>query len=313
MKEYTKPWQSYEEQLEQLISRGLEVTDHAKALEHLARIGYYRLSGYWFPFREREGSQVTDQFKTGASFENAVNLYVFDKQLRLSAMDALERIEISLRVDVSHTLGKIDPFAYLKPEFLHENFTEKLDQKRGITKHHAWLNKHAQLISRSKEKFVSHNKNQYGLPLAIWVACEVWDFDCLSKLYSGMRETEQDAISQKYGIHNGRTFASWLRALNYLRNVCAHHSRLWNRNVTDQPKLPPATEQGWVEPFENSGHLRARCFLLIRIARHLLLAINPNSEWPDRMKDHLLSFPDLDHLELNLAGMGVPEQWEEQW
>lgn len=313
VKAYTKPWRSYEEQLEQLVSRGLVVTDTSKALEHLERIGYYRLSGYWFPFRERSGKQVADQFKPGASFENAVNLYVFDKQLRLLTMDVLERVEIALRVDISHILGELDRFAYLKSEFLHEGFTSKLDQKRGVSRHHAWLNKHAQLISRSREEFVGHNKSQYGLPLAIWVACEVWDFDTLSKLYSGMRETEQDAISQKYGIHSGRIFASWLRSLNYLRNVCAHHSRLWNRNIIDQPKLPTTTELGWVAPFESSGRLRARCFLLIRIARHLLLTINPNSEWPDRMKRHLLGFPDLEHLGLDLSGMGVPEQWSEEW
>ncbi|MGV6827399.1 MAG: Abi family protein, partial [bacterium] len=55
---YSKPWQSYEEQLDLLISRGLAVTDRPKALEYLQRIGYYRLSGYWFPFRERSGLLV---------------------------------------------------------------------------------------------------------------------------------------------------------------------------------------------------------------------------------------------------------------
>lgn len=113
---YTKPWQSYEEQLDLLISRGLVVTDRAKALEYLRRIGYYRLSGYWFPFRElseplilldehgrkpakkqrKETRIALDDFRPGATFEDAVRLYVFDKKLRLLAMDALERIEIAL-------------------------------------------------------------------------------------------------------------------------------------------------------------------------------------------------------------------------
>src|SRR5699024_4165774 len=103
-------------------------------------------------------------------------------------------------------------------------------------------------------------------------------------LYSGMREQEQDAISAKYGIRNGRIFASWLRSLSYLRNVCAHHSRLWNRNIIDQPKLPSAADIGWVSPFMEDANLRARCFLLLRIARHLLQVVNPNSSWPARMK-----------------------------
>jgi abortive infection bacteriophage resistance protein len=286
---YSKPWKSYEEQLHLLLDRGLQVSDRSKALEYLARIGYYRLSGYWFPFRERSGALVLldirgrkparlnkvetialDSFKAGATFENAVKLYVFDKQVRLLVMDALERIEIALRVDISHILGKLNRFAYLQPTLFHPDFGYKLDKNKGVSGHHEWLGKHAQLISRSKEEFVRHN-------------------------------------------HNGRVFASWLRSLNYLRNVCAHHSRLWNRNIVDQPKLPSVAEVPWVASFEHDPHAKARCYLLLCIANHLLQVINPNSSWTDRMKGQLQSFPDLGHLGLNLAGMGAPEGWEAQW
>lgn len=328
---YAKPWRSYQDQLTQLSSRGLQVTDQALALDYLERIGYYRLSGYWYPFRERSGLIVMlndqsqkpkkvkeqtlalDSFKPGAAFQDAVDLYVFDKKLRLLSMDALERIEIALRVDISHVLGGLDAFAYLKPDLFHDLFSVQLDPNTGVTKHHTWIGKHAQLISRSKEEFVSHNKEKYGLPLAIWVACEVWDFGTLSTLYNGMREADQDAISSQYGISNGRIFASWLRSLNYLRNVCAHHSRLWNRNIVDQPKLPAATDLAWVAPFETDTHARARCYLLLCMARHLLKVVNPRSTWPARMKAHLQAFPNLTHLGLSLEGMGVPAGWEADW
>lgn len=328
---YSKPWKSYEEQLDQLVSRGMAVGDRSLALDYLERIGYYRLSGYWFAFRERSGPLILfgedgrkpkkvkvetllfDQFKPGATFQNAVDLYVFDKQLRLLALDALERIEVALRVDVSHVLGRLDRFAYLKPEFFHEEFSGKLDKDSGLTRHHEWLGTHAQLINRSKEEFVRHNKAKYGLPLAMWVACEVWDFGTMSTLFKGMREAEQDTIAGQYGISNGRIFATWLRSLNYLRNVCAHHSRLWNRNIVDQPRLPSTTEHPWVTPFEANEHARARCFLLLRITRHLMRVINPRSSWPERMRAHFRAFPDLSHLGLNLAGMGVPDGWEVDW
>lgn len=327
---YVKPWKSYEQQLEQLMARGMHVSDRARALDHLERIGYYRLSGYWYAFRERSGplvlldqgarpkkvrveSIVLDHFKPGTTFQNAVDLYVFDKQLRLLVMDALERIEVALRVDVSHTLGQLDRFAYLKPEYLHNDFCITLDKIRGVSRYHEWLGKHAQLINRSKEEFVRHNRDKYGLPLALWVACEVWDFGTMSTLFSGMRETEQDMIANQYGMRNGRIFASWLRSLNYLRNVCAHHSRLWNRNIVDQPRLPPSSEMPWIAPFEASDHARARCFLLLAITRCLLQIINPRSSWPGRLKEHLLAFPDLGHLGLNLAGMGAPAGWEKDW
>jgi abortive infection bacteriophage resistance protein len=329
---YSKPWRSYDKQLDGLINRGLIVTDRSKARECLRRIGYYRLSGYWFPFRERSGpvtllgnrggkparpskveTLALDEFRPGATFENAVRLYVFDKKLRLLAMDSLERIEVALRVDISHTLGEIDPFAYLRPELFHKDFSQELNNGKGVTQHHEWLGKHARLINESKEEFVRHNKSKYGLPLAIWVVCEVWDFGTMSRLFDGMREQDQDTIAVKYGVHNGRVLATWLRSLNYLRNVCAHHSRLWNRNIVDQPRLPSDAELPWVAQFDGNSHLRARCFLLLRIARQLLRVVNPESTWPDRLKEHLHSFPNLGHLGLDLSGMGVPDGWEEHW
>ena len=311
---YVKPWTGVADQLAVLMARGLIVTDSAKALDYLHRIGYYRLSGYWFAFRQRNAASViTDNFKPGATFQNAVDLYVFDKQLRLLAMDALERIEIALRVDIAHSLGKLDTFAYLRGDLFHSTFSAELDKQSGLTKHHVWLTKHAQLINRSKEEFVQHNKTKYGLPLAVWVACEVWDFGTMSTLFSGMREADQDAIAIKYGVANGRVFATWLRSLNYLRNVCAHHSRLWNRNIVDQPKLPAAATMPWVVPFETDSHARARCYLLLCIMRHMLLVVNPTSSWPARMRDHLQSFPNLDHLGLNQLGMGAAMGWDANW
>lgn len=256
---------------------------------------------------------MLDEFKPNATYQQAVDLYVFDKQLRMLVMDALERIEIALRVDISHTLASKDKFAYLKADYFHEKFSQELDSNTGLTKQHEWLTKHAQLISRSKEEFVKHNKEKYGLPLAIWVACEVWDFGCMSTLYAGMCEEAQDSISAAYGVSNGRTFATWLRSLNYLRNVCAHHSRLWNRNIVEQPKLPDANESKWVAHFENDTHARSRCFLQLCMIKHLLKVINPKSSWCSKMEQHLNSFPDLNHLGLNLYGMGAFQCWNEIW
>ena len=335
---YKKPWMSYEEQLELLIARGMRVTDREKALEYLQRIGYYRLSGYWYACRQRGGkfcvldkdgrrvnekksgkpledTVALDEFKEGTTFKNVVDLYVFDKQLRLLAMDALERIEIALRADISHTLGKINRFAYEKPELFHEKFSVIRDKKTGVTKHQQWLEKQKRLITRSTEKFVSHHRDRYGYPLAIWVACELWDFGTMSTLFGGLREQEQDPIARKYGIDNGRIFATWLRSLNYLRNVCAHHARLWNRNVVDQPKLPPVREVAWVKEVGQDPHAKARCVLRLLIGRHVLQGINPRATWSERMKSHLKGFGrlELDHLGLNLRGTGAPDGWENIW
>jgi abortive infection bacteriophage resistance protein len=175
------------------------------------------------------------------------------------------------------------------------------------------LTKHASLIVRSRETFMTHNKEKYGLPVAIWVACEVWDFGCMSRLFAGLQTVDQDAIAQSYGVNDGRVFASWLRSLNYLRNVCAHHSRLWNRNIVEGPKLPALGQLVSLDGFIGDGNsiLRTRPFLLLCICQHLMQVINPSSSWGGRLKQHLLrEFPDLDHLGITLQGMGVDHGWE---
>ncbi len=308
----------------------MQVSDEGKARDCLERIGYYRLSGYWFAFRERSGPCCPwpqqedkghkrpkedriplDHFKPGTRFEDAVDLYVFDKKLRLLAMDALERIEIALRVDISHLLGERDPAAYLRDDCFHVSFARAIDHSTGLTGHHQWLAKQAALINRSREDFVRHNKAKYGLPLSIWVACEVWDFGCMSTLFGGMLEADQDAIAQGYGISNGRVFASWLHSLNYLRNVCAHHNRLWNRNIVKRPKLPPVAEVPELAVFQDNEHGQTRAFLLLCICHHLVRRINPSSSWGRRLKTLLdRDFPTLDHVGLNLGAMGVDDGWQ---
>ena len=133
---YNKPWLSYEQQLDKLIENGLIIGDRNKALSFLERIGYYRLSGYWYPFKQRSElcclynpaikkpnkkqkratTLAFDQFITEANFQSVVDLYIFDKKLRILVLDALECIEVALRVDISHTLGENSPFAYLEPD-----------------------------------------------------------------------------------------------------------------------------------------------------------------------------------------------------
>lgn len=327
---YDKPWLNIADQLAKLQARGMQVEDAAKAADYLERIGYYRLSGYWYDFRQRSapfsplGAEtggkprkvrverpVLDEFKPGTRFQDAVELYVFDKKLRLLVLDALERIEVALRVDLSHRLGEKDAFAYLKPELFHERFSVQLEPKTGLTRHHGWLGKHAALVGRSRETFMTHNKTKYGLPVPIWVACEVWDFGCMSTLFAGLKADDQDVIAQTYGVADGRVFASWLRSLNYLRNVCAHHSRLWNRNVVEEPKLPVAGAIPALDGFIGNSGLRTRPFLLLCICQHLMGVINPASTWGSRLKQHLQTgFPNLSHVGITLQGMGVDEGWE---
>lgn len=308
-----KPWRSFADQLQQLQARGLQVDNATAALDYLERLGYYRLSGYWYPLRAidpvasaAQGRAVRlDSFAPGCRFEDVVRLYVFDKKLRLLALDGLERIEMAVRVDVAHLLGQRDPQAHEKPACLHGNFTKKLITKgpdAGKTQHQVWLAKYQAMLKRARnEPFVAHHLQQYGA-LPIWAAIEVWDFGLLSKLFAGMQHADQQTIAGLYGAPSGQAFAQWLRSLNYIRNVSAHHSRLWNLNVVER-SAPPAS---WPAQLDN-----ARPFFYFCLMQQLLRVICPSSSWGQRfMKLLAEDFPVVSQQQMSLAELGAYAGWE---
>ncbi|MCV2217666.1 Abi family protein [Thauera sp. Sel9] len=308
-----KPWLSFADQLQQLQVRGLQVDNSTAALDYLERLGYYRLSGYWYPLRAvdlvasaAQGKAVRqDTFVPNSRFEDVVRLYVFDKKLRLLALDALERIEMAVRVDVAHLLGQRDPRAHENPACLHGNFSKKPLTKgpdAGKTQHQVWLAKYRALLHRArKEPFVLHHIQQYGT-LPIWAAIEVWDFGLLSKLFAGMQYVDQQKIAAMYGAPSGKAFAQWLRSLNFIRNVSAHHSRLWNINVLDYSPLP----LGWPTQLNS-----ARPFVYFCLMQKLLEVICPNSCWGQRFKDLLENeFPAMANQQISLAEFGAFSGWE---
>ena len=327
MTTYNRPWKSYEEQLELLKSRGMVVTDEQAALSYLERVGYYRLSAYWYPFRQfkivqgpgsqRLYTQAQDDFHPDTQFVDAVKIYLFDKQLRLYLADALERIEISLRVDLAYLLGERSQFAHIEnvKAHFHPGFaSQPFQQGNHQTCFDAWLSKYRSLVDRSKEEFVRHYHQNHGPELPVWVAVEILDFGAISQLFSMLNVKDQESIAARYGVPNWKVFKSWLFSLSYLRNLVAHHSRLWNRNITSKPKLPQKGEIRWCDSFIEDEDTRFKPFLLLAITRMLTKAICPNTEWHHRLAECLEQFPEQhSSKKLSLKGMGISENWKDWW
>ena len=223
---YTKTALSYADQLQQLKNRGLIIEDEPKALHLLEVISYYRMSGYWYPLL---ADKQNHRFKPTATFETAFNIYKFDRELRLLVLRELEKIEVAVRSKMiyvlSHSLG---PFWYLDSA----NFSNS-------GKHTETLSKIRIEYSRSDEEFVQAFKNKYSDPMPpSWMMLEVSSFGTLSSLYSYLQPTRYKRdIAQYFGLAD-KVLSSWLHSIVYLRNVCAHHARLWTREMQIQPIIP---------------------------------------------------------------------------
>jgi abortive infection bacteriophage resistance protein len=117
-----KPYGSLDEHLAKLEQRGMAL-DRVFAAQWLGSVGYYRLSGYWYPYRVLTGSKRGDTFEVGTSFADVVALYEFDRKLRTLVHDGVERVEM-LCTRINETVGAYGALAYLdrahfRPTFDH--------------------------------------------------------------------------------------------------------------------------------------------------------------------------------------------------
>lgn len=296
----------------------MAVDDLATAQDCLKRVGYYRLSAYWYPFRRSTTSlgpggqlqiQVQDDFKLGTHFSTVFELYVFDKKLRLLMLDALERVEIALRTDVALLLGQRDPAAHRDPALLHGNFSRKPQPWNGVTKHQDWLKKLDEVERRSKADFVQHFRRKYpASALPIWMSVELWDFGMLSRFLAGLTVADQMSLAARYQLPRRELLTSWMQAFNFVRNVCAHHARLWNQPLIDQPKPLHQGEVPMLDHLVSDAFAQNRLYAVAAALRFMLLIINPGTHWPERLKGLVADFPANPHVSFNRSGF--PAGWE---
>ena len=287
---YEKKYLSFEEQANLLISRGLEC-ERKELIKKLETVNYYRLSGYLFPFKQKD----SDNYYPGTKLLSVWNRYRFDRQLRFLVMDGIERIEVAIKTDIAYEFSrKYGPFGYLEKENL-----PLMKDDRHIT----MINSIGHETNRSKDMFVNHFFTKYGdsheyLPL--WMAVEIMSFGTTLSLFRGLPTVIKQDISGKFEIHD-KVLESWLTSLNAVRNICAHHSRLWNRELGYKPIIP-VKNSNWNKPFKIKNN---RIFGILSIINYMLGIIIPQSKWNVRLETLLSDFS-----EIPLKDMGFPKDWD---
>lgn len=297
--EYRKPPLTFEQQSDQLLARGM-AGERALMVERLKVVSYYRLSGYWYPFRKEDphtpGKRL-DEFQHGTTFDTVWNRYAFDRRLRLLILDAIERIEVAVRSRLayahSHAYG---PFAYAEdPRSLPRSRPQHLKKFLRSVRDEA---------GRSKDEFVKHFDEKYAdrhQYLPVWMGIEVMTFGSVLTFFRGCNKFICKEASRPFGVHE-TVFRSWLLTLNTVRNICAHHGRLWNRVLGVEPKIPDK-DPAWKQPVEVDGR---RIFGVLTICKWCLDRVAPQSQWPNRLRNLLNEFPDIPR-----KSMGFLDHWEQ--
>ena len=256
---FTKPAYSVSDQLAKLKNRGLSVSDDATATRVLANVGYYRLAGYAYPFLVPPSRK---RFKAGTPFEQIIGVYDFDRELRALLIAITERLEIAFRSRLVNAtcLYWGQPHWFLDStkfhqRFDHMRFIDQVERELGIS--YDRQTRQRILPSGHAETFIGHYYTKYGDPYLppFWMTAELLSFGALSKLFKGLGDPRlKSQIASEFGVP-AKVLEKWLHSISNLRNVCAHHSRLWNR-VFSIPLPIAHKHQGIViAPDKLQGHL----------------------------------------------------------
>lgn len=292
MTKYNKKPLDFQNQAKLLIQRGL-IADENDLSQFLEKVNYYRFTGYLYPFRKKD----SDEFVDGITFNKIQNLYYFDTELRLFTFKAIETIDIAiLRTQM------VEEFSMQKGPFC---YTKQKNYKRGyLLRDHQWMMRNIEnYIERSSEEFVKNYQTKYTGEnhLPIWMIAELSTFGLLSRMFENLPPSIQVPIAKKYNLHS-RELISWMHMLSTIRNICAHHSRLWNRALPVRPSIPNKKyHPEFYSPKRINNH---NYFVVLAIMKYFLDILEPNNKFLDDFSDLLKRFPSVP-----IYKMGFPSNW----
>ena len=279
--------------IDMLKKQGLSIEDEAAAIHTLHNISYSRFKAYLVPLMEERS---THKFKQGATFGQAYAYYGFDRRLRELIFHEMEKVEISIRTHIAYALnGSENGYWFTNP-----------DHFRNKSSHNFLLNGIKREVERSDVDAIRSFRAKYSNEFPpSWLTLEATSMGTLCMIYEEMKPGPiKDRMAAYYGV-DAHTFSSWLRHIVYIRNICAHHGRLWNHTLTvcaripDKPKNPfPA-----VKPSMTSNVYYTLC-----IIQYLQNTVKPTNTFAKRLKALIDGFPLIGEKEL--ASMGFPREWE---
>lgn len=310
---YAKPHLPYDDQVRQLAKRGMDTGAEGDAVRSLRRIGYYRLSGYSYIFRDISPNGVLlDTFRPDTRLADVVSLHDFDSRLRHCLSGGLQALEVGFRVKVAYQLGKTSAFAHLNEADLDPIACSAPPRwpTDKATAYGSWRTEYDSLQRKSeREEYVSHFMAKYDGEVPIWAACEFMTMGCLVALYQLAGRGDRKRIADELDVKDPRVLDGWLRPLNVLRNHCAHNARIWNRTTTYPPDKVNVRIVG-----EEIHHLqsvdRNRVYFLAAVLAYLLRQIDPSTRWPSDFKTTMSKFPNI--VGVNASSMGVQDGWRQQ-
>jgi abortive infection bacteriophage resistance protein len=287
---FTKTAKTFSDQITLLEGRGLKIGNKTTAIRHLSNISYYRLSAYLLSFQKFNDPNHT--YMPWASFDRVITLYVYDRELRSILLDAIERIEVAFRCRLVYE------YCHLHGNNWYENSGLFL---RNHQQFMILVNKE---LKNTKELFIKHYFNKYTHPQnpPAWMAMEVLSFGQISTMYKNLKnDPAKKAVAHHFGV-SPTILQSWMEHLAYVRNLCAHHSRVWNRTMTVTATFPSVTTDRWIA---SAPAKHDKPYLTLCIRAYLTQRVTNNSPFFGKLRTLIYRFPEVDQF-----AAGFPLNWQ---
>ena len=276
-----------------LKDRGLDVGDFQRAEHYIQNIGYYRLSAYLYPLLQMP--KDAHRYKTGSTFQDALNLYRFDKKLRLFLFNEIEKVEIALRSALANIVAEETGNIFWMTDVAMFANADKFNRTMALV---------GKELKSSKEEFILHFKEKYSnaYPPA-WILVEILPFGVVTRIYENLADNAlRKKVAARFSLPVP-VFTSWMTVITLTRNSCCHHSRVWNKSNAIPPLMAKKLNGKWV----NAEISPKRVFYNICIIKWFVDVVSPGNDMKGHLQRLLAAYPMVD-----IKAMGFPENWLEE-
>jgi abortive infection bacteriophage resistance protein len=291
---YTKVCTLPQDLIPLLKNRGLSISDEQRTVNYLTNIGYFRLSAYCYPLLDEP--KANHLYKSGATFDMALNMYRFDRKLRILLFNEIEKIEVAIRSAMNNRVSNGLNDIFWMTDSKHFSNMSVFD--RHLSSIQSELNK-------TNEEFILHFRSTYDNPFPpAWMISEIMPFGTLCGIFNNLKyKSLQKTISSYFSL-SVPVFSSWIVSLVNLRNLCGHHNRTWNR---ENPLIPAPLKLSAFPWIDSSTADMKRIYYRICIIKYLLFTVSPNNRFTQKLKSLLAAYPTID-----VKAMGFPDNWENE-
>nr|WP_306459962.1 Abi family protein [Caviibacter abscessus] len=216
-----------------LENKNLKFKDKEKAITTLKHISYYKLKEFSYKFINSQNKYLDNIY-----FEDILDRFFLDKKLRLKLLDAIEIIEISVKINIAKILGKegldryMDTSWWIKQSKNYKDIRKKLENKNKSI-----------LNEESEKKIIDTYKNKYSddentLSILIFIEDITWGE--LIDILEACDDTILQQLCSVYSIKKTKLI-NFLSAIRIVRNRASHNNNIIDNIYLDRYSLKDVT------------------------------------------------------------------------